>query len=63
MEIENVLHLSRNVEAEIILSAPNGDRLDVEGTLTEINNAGCAEVILMTMQNSEKRSFSGRRAA
>ena len=63
MEIENVLHLSRNVEAEIILSAPNGDRLDVEGTLTEINNAGCAEVIRMTMQNSEKRSFSGRRAA
>jgi len=63
MEIENVLHLSRNLDAEIILSAPAGDRMDVEGALTEINDAGHAEVILMTMQKSEKRAFSGRRAA
>lgn len=63
MDIEEVMHLSRNLNAEIILSAPVGDPLDVDGTLAQLNEAGHSEVILMAMQKSDKLDGLGRRAA
>ncbi|MEN9895655.1 MAG: hypothetical protein RIR97_1507, partial [Pseudomonadota bacterium] len=45
------------------LSVPSGDRLDVAGTLMQMDKAGFADVVLMEMQKSDKLGEFSRRAA